>query len=378
LGSTTHTKLNTEFFHLERLLGEIISESLSNFWEDDFEVKLLSVSKDSCFFLQGEDFFVTQAKIDKSRSVFVRLNADATEFFLEASLGPRERCFDMERLSELEGKILTSFNDYIYKNLAKILIPTSSLSRKELKSDSITHFAFFIRKNGYESVKLVVSAPSILLPKGESVASEARFSAMAFKNTKLTAKVLVGSTRISLSDLKQLSAEDIIVLENSNIRSLRIKSDVLNTEFSINPDPSLIMESDEDDEGEIMETGSENLWDNIQVEVEAEFEKVKITLGELKQISEGLVMDLGSIFKNKILLTVENKPIAQGELVIINDRYGVKIDEVFTQEAPQEEVRIQANVPENVPLERAEDEEPEIQEDDDFDYSDFELDDEEI
>lgn len=75
-----------------------------------------------------------------------------------------------------------------------------------------------------------------------------------------------------------------------------------------------------------------NIWDNITVEIGAEFETAKITLGELKQISQGLVVDIGSIYENRVELKVENKIVAKGELVIINDRYGVKIDEVITSD----------------------------------------------
>ena len=75
-----------------------------------------------------------------------------------------------------------------------------------------------------------------------------------------------------------------------------------------------------------------NMWDSIQVDVNAEFEKVKLTLGELKQISEGLVVDIGSVYDNRIDLKVEDKIVASGELIIINDRYGVKINKIFTEE----------------------------------------------
>ena len=37
---------------------------------------------------------------------------------------------------------------------------------------------------------------------------------------------------------------------------------------------------------------SDNIWDNILVDISAEFEGVKISLGEIKQISEGLVVDI--------------------------------------------------------------------------------------
>ena len=137
-----------------------------------------------------------------------------------------------------------------------------------------------------------------------------------------------------------------------------------------------------------------NLWDSIEVEMSAQFDTVKITLGELKKIEEGLVVDLTSIYDNKVTLSVEDKPIARGELVIVNDRYGVKIDEVIAK-APNSNVSDDSenetefheedefndastddefdNSADNVI-----DESVNSSDEDEFDYSDFELEDEDI
>ena len=90
---------------------------------------------------------------------------------------------------------------------------------------------------------------------------------------------------------------------------------------------------------------SKNLWDDIQIEINAEFEKVKMTIGELKQISQGQVVDLGSIFDNEISLFVEDRKVAKGELIIINDRYAVRLNEVLsnaTQAPPLAQTQTQA------------------------------------
>ena len=157
---------------------------------------------------------------------------------------------------------------------------------------------------------------------------------------------------------------------------------------------------------------STNLWDSIQVEMGAEFDKIKIPLGDLKKINEGVIIDVSSIYNNKISLKVEEKLIAEGELVIVNDRYGVKVNKIFAQnEAEPEPVMqqampqpdmIQQQVPEGIDPAMYEQMTPEqmqqmqmqqqqmMQEQqmppqegeqpqsDDFDYSDFELDDEDI
>ena len=133
-----------------------------------------------------------------------------------------------------------------------------------------------------------------------------------------------------------------------------------------------------------------NMWDTIQVEIGAEFEKVKLTLGELKQISEGLVVDIGSVYDNKIDLKVEDKIVASGELVIINDRYGVKINQIFTEEKNQASIDVQDAQTEYQQYEETVEEEydePSYEEapmenseveDEDFDYSDFDVEEDDI
>ena len=122
-----------------------------------------------------------------------------------------------------------------------------------------------------------------------------------------------------------------------------------------------------------------NLWDDIQIEISAEFEKVKMTIGELKQITQGQIVDLGSVFNNEISLFVEDKKVAKGELLIINDRYAVKLNEIINssakpavkKEIPKAEVK-QAPPPPKQPAKPAAPPKPPINEDEEFDYSDFE------
>jgi flagellar motor switch protein FliN/FliY len=106
------------------------------------------------------------------------------------------------------------------------------------------------------------------------------------------------------------------------------------------------------------------LWDSIQVDMAAEFDKVKVTLGELKSIEEGLIVDLCSVYDNKVSLKVGGKTIATGELVIINDRFGVRIGKVNESEgAPSVGTANQHDGANGQPAEGGED----------FDYSDFEV-----
>ena len=134
-----------------------------------------------------------------------------------------------------------------------------------------------------------------------------------------------------------------------------------------------------------------NLWDDIQIEINAEFEKVKMTIGELKQITQGQIVDLGSVFENEISLFVEDRKVATGELIIINDRYAVRLNEILNtntqktpikakveaQEKPQPAPKQAPAQPKPQPKMKEQPTPPKkpaqaAVEDEEFDYSDFE------
>ena len=155
--------------------------------------------------------------------------------------------------------------------------------------------------------------------------------------------------------------------------------------FAINPNKEIILpfdndtSDDNDGEEEDMDTSSiTNLWDSLQIEMCAEFEKIKVSLGDLKKIQEGAVVDISSVYNNKVSLKVGEQVVADGELVIVNDRYGVKVTNVAANDVKS---MIMGDMAEGVAPQMAGGAaqptaaEPAAAADgDEFDYSDFDLD----
>jgi len=127
-----------------------------------------------------------------------------------------------------------------------------------------------------------------------------------------------------------------------------------------------------------------NLWDDIQIEISAEFDKVKMSIGELKQITQGQIVDLGSVFNNEISLYVEDKQVAKGDLLIINDRYAVRLNEILNSSNVSQTIKTQNNAQQSKQQEQTKPTPPpppapkpqaKVKEeavDEEFDYSDFE------
>ena len=360
-----------------------IQLATNEFLTDLFSFKLVSVSKNINVLFQGDDYFVTKVRVDKQHDVFFRFAADAVKIILDKTLGIN-KSFDLANITELEAKIISSFNDYIYNNISSFLLPVPPKDKKRKDLDTI-HLTFFIRdKETKEGSKLIISIPQVLLAPHSLEQHNSNFDITDFRTCKLDVNIKIGTTKFSLKDLKNLEKEDLVIFENSNVQSMQLIYGDYEKNFKISPNVGLMTSIDNDNGGHNMEDHSlsQNLWDNIQVEMGAEFDKVKISLGELKNIEQGLVVDISSVYDNRISLKVENRIIAKGELVIVNDRYGVRIDEVFSSEKDQAQHVPQGT--ESVFEEQYtepthhEEEAPVNNSDEEFDYSDFELDDQDI
>ena len=378
--SSFSKQLNRTYDWFDINFTENLEIGASEFWKTDISAKLMGLFENVKLLSSQDEYFVTKIRLNKERAIFIRLSKQVVKELLEDAIGniPGKKDFNLEKITELEAKILTGFNNYLYKYFCEILLPPDELPKNTVNFNECI-LTFFVKNKKREIGKIIVTVPVIAI-KPEKLRIRNRFTIDDFKSCIAKLNIRVGKTRIKLNDIKQLEPGDIVVLEDSNIKRMTLLYEGKAIKFKVIPNPALIKDFDYDG-GRHMDENSENnfnMWDNIQVDMGAEFEKVKITLGELKQMSEGLVVDIGSVYENKIDLKVENKIIASGELVIINDRYGVRIDEIYTDSDEKEPDADEAvHSPEEQPSgshganQQQNDEE-------DFDYSDFDVEEEDI
>lgn len=69
---------------------------------------------------------------------------------------------------------------------------------------------------------------------------------------------------------------------------------------------------------------------NIPIEVSVELGRAKISLKELFELSEGSIVDLKRLVGEPIDLVVDSQIIAQGEVVSVDRRYGLKITSIVS------------------------------------------------
>ena len=356
-------ELYKQFSWYDSVFTPVVKDCTKEFFFEGFEYKLASISTNMNVLSQNDTFFVTKVKINSKNDVYIRISQDAINVVLDKVLGKNNKRFELTEVTELEARIITAFNDFLYESLA----PNFTIEPNR-RYNEILHLTYFVKSEISDSAaKFIISVPKDILTPKEIEKKPPRFTDMDFSFTPVEVNLIVGNTTFPLAEVKKLDVGDIVLFENSNSSEMTLVCENIIQSFKVKPNEKIIEPYDMSG-GNDMDSNNTNLWDSIQVDMTAEFDKVKVTLGELKSIEEGLIVDLCSVYDNKISLKVGGKEVAKGELVIINDRFGVRIEAVNDAEEKQTQESLVQNDEQKVEnTENAEE---------DFDYSDFEVEEE--
>lgn len=331
LKTSLPSEIYNQFTWFKEYFEPPVQAASDEFFNPGFEYKLVSISENMNVLTQNESFFVTKVQLDEKNDVFIRISAQAIQVILDKILGKSSKKFDLSNISDLEAKIITTFNEFLYSKVSG-KIDKTKLDRKPVT----VNLSYFLRNVASdESARLVLSFPKAsLAPESlPPVADENKIDEMIFRECMVDVRVKVGSTKFAVSDIKNLSVGDIVVFDNSDARTMVLYYNNIVQQFLLKQNDAIREDHDANDrknEGEDdMDTSSlTTLWDSLQIEITAEFETIKISLGDLKNIQEGLVVDVSSVYNNVVSLKVGEQVVAEGELVIVNDRYGVKVNKV--------------------------------------------------
>lgn len=360
LNSIFFDELYKQYSWYDSIFTPVVENCSSEFFFDGLEYKLESVSTNMNVLSQNETFFVTKVKINSKNDVYIRISQAAINVVLDKVLGKNNKRFDLTEVTELEARIITGFNDFLYESLA----PHFTIEPHR-RYPEILHLTYYVKSEmSGTSAKFIISVPKDILSPVEIDTKRQRFTDKDFASCPVEVNLVLGSTVFPLSEVKKLDVGDIVLFENSNSSEMTLVCENIMQKFQIKPNVKLIEPYDMSGGGD-MDANNTNLWDSIQVDMTAEFDKVKVTLGELKSIEEGLVVDLCSVYDNKVSLKVGGKTVADGELVIINDRFGVRIQGVNDSNSTSQAAASPSMQPQAEDIDQNGEE--------NFDYSDFEV-----
>ena len=117
--------LYKNFSWYDSIFTPAIGTCSNEFFFEGLEYKLASISTNMNILSQNETFFVTKVKINSKNDVYIRISQDAIDVILDKLLGKNNRRFDLTEVSELEARIITAFNDYLYETFAPYFIVLS-------------------------------------------------------------------------------------------------------------------------------------------------------------------------------------------------------------------------------------------------------------
>lgn len=363
-------------------------KALDEFFKKSFDTRFMGISSGENILFYGDEYFVNKIPVTQNGDFKVKLSSKVIECMLNTALGLDEKRFELKKLTDIEAMLVKSFTVFLYKKLEKNIVKTET-NKRLIQDAKECNFTFYLKDGNKHIGKIIVSIPDFLIGDITRKETKETFEISDFPSAEVLVKIAVGKSKIALNEIKSIEDGDIILLENSDITHMSVVWGENEYKFKINPEPSLIISVDNNGDNEMEEETnikSQNMWDSILVDIVAEFDNVKLTLGELKQISEGLVVDVGSVYDNKIKLRVENQVVATGELVILNDRYGVRIDSLKKTKETTKAVKEEAEEPKKKPVptkktksqQKNEEAPKEADGEENFDYSDFEIEDESI
>jgi flagellar motor switch protein FliN/FliY len=69
---------------------------------------------------------------------------------------------------------------------------------------------------------------------------------------------------------------------------------------------------------------------DIPLEVTVELGRTKMLINDLLKLGQGSVIELTKIAGESLEILANQKPIARGEVVVVNEKYGVRLTEVIS------------------------------------------------
>lgn len=85
--------------------------------------------------------------------------------------------------------------------------------------------------------------------------------------------------------------------------------------------------------GTAVETGSQNLdfLLDIPLEITVELGRTKLIINKMLQLTQGSVVELDKAAGESVEIYVNKKLMGKGEVIVVNERFGVRITEIISQ-----------------------------------------------
>ena len=198
-----------QFSWYDSLFTPVVENCSREFFHDGLYYKLVAISTNMNVLSQNDTFFVTKVKINAKNDVYIRISQDAINVILDKVLGKNNRKFDLTEVSELEAKIITGFNDFVYESLKD-----NFQIEPYRRYTEILHLTYFVRNESSDAAaKFIISLPKDILSPEAKELNKHRFTDDYFAKSQVEASFYLGSTTFPVADIKKMEPGDVVVFE---------------------------------------------------------------------------------------------------------------------------------------------------------------------
>jgi flagellar motor switch protein FliN/FliY len=89
-------------------------------------------------------------------------------------------------------------------------------------------------------------------------------------------------------------------------------------------------------DGDVKQSPNLDFILDISLEISVELGRTKIPISDLLQLGQGSVIELAKLTGEPLDILVNQKLVARGEVVVINDKFGVRLTDIIS---PAERVK---------------------------------------
>ncbi|NIY70882.1 flagellar motor switch protein FliN [Marivivens donghaensis] len=80
------------------------------------------------------------------------------------------------------------------------------------------------------------------------------------------------------------------------------------------------------------------MLESIQVKLTVEVGRTELTIRDLLRLAEGSIVELDRLAGDPLDVLVNGTPIAKGEVVVVGERFGIRVGEIIDPEKRAESV----------------------------------------
>ena len=191
INSIDYKELYTQYNWFANNYPQVVQASSDEFFLKGLQFILIGISKNINTLMDKEAYFVTKVRIDKLHDMFFRTSEKAVGIILDRALGKPNSRFNLNKLTDLEAKIITSFNDYMFNSMVKFLSPAPP----ELKRSNfdVVHLTFLVKDiTTNEVAKFIITLPDELLKPDVVTSQKDKFDYGDFSTSIIDVAIKVG------------------------------------------------------------------------------------------------------------------------------------------------------------------------------------------